>query len=228
MKLHSLDDLLVDQLRDLYTAENQIIKALPKMARAATSEELKAAFEEHLRQTKQHAERLERIFEQLDVSPKGKKCKGMAGLIDEGKETLDNAVESSVRDAALIAAAQRVEHYEMAAYGCARTYASMLAKEEAVGLLEQTLAEEKRNRRKTHPPRRRGYQHASGGGRRARTVACNGCLRTLTKRRFQHLPGRRAYPDGTSPPARSGTFRPLGNSTAAAIPDTTSFAVHTS
>lgn len=143
MKLHSLDDLFVDELRDLYSAENQIIKALPKMIKAASSAELRNAFEEHLQQTKEHAQRLEQIFDQLDASPKGKKCKGMEGLIEEGKEIIEDAVEPSVCDAALIAAAQRVEHYEMAGYGCARTYANMLGKEDAAGLLQQTLAEEK-------------------------------------------------------------------------------------
>jgi ferritin-like metal-binding protein YciE len=143
MKLHSLDDLFLDQLKDLYSAENQIIKALPKMAKAASSTELRNAFEEHLQQTKEHAERLEQIFDQLDAGPKGKKCKGMEGLIEEGKETLEDAVEPSVCDAALIAAAQRVEHYEIAAYGCARTYAQLLAKQEIAALLQQTLVEEK-------------------------------------------------------------------------------------
>jgi ferritin-like metal-binding protein YciE len=142
-KLHSLEDLFIDQLRDLYNAENQIIKALSKMAKTATSEELKNAFEEHLEQTKEHAERLEQIFDQLDMNPKGKKCKGMEGLIDEGKESMSEAEESAVCDAALIAAAQRVEHYEMAGYGCARTYAQTLGNEQAARLLQQTLAEEK-------------------------------------------------------------------------------------
>jgi len=142
-KLHSLEDLFTDQLRDLYSAENQIIKALSKMAKTATSEELKSAFEEHLEQTRQHAERLEQIFDQLDMNPKGKKCKGMEGLIDEGKEAMSETEESAVCDAALIAAAQRVEHYEMAGYGCARTYAQMLGNEQAAGLLQQTLTEEK-------------------------------------------------------------------------------------
>jgi ferritin-like metal-binding protein YciE len=143
MKLHSLEDLFVAELRDLYSAENQIIKALPKMAKAAASEELKNACEEHLEQTRGHVERLEQIFDQLDVSPKGKKCKGMEGLIDEGKETMDEAEEDSVCDAALIAAAQHVEHYEMAGYGCARTYAHTLGNDQAADLLQQTLAEEK-------------------------------------------------------------------------------------
>jgi ferritin-like metal-binding protein YciE len=143
MKLRSLEDLFVAELRDLYSAENQIIKALPKMAKAASSEELKNAFREHLEQTRGHAERLEQIFEQLDMNPKGKKCKGMEGLIEEGKEMMEEAEESSVCDAALIAAAQHVEHYEMAGYGCARTYAQQLGNEEAARLLQQTLAEEK-------------------------------------------------------------------------------------
>lgn len=143
MKLRSLEDLFLDQLRDLYSAENQILKALPKMIKAAASSELKSAFEEHLEQTRGHPERLEQIFDELDASPKGKKCKGMEGLIDEGKETMSEAEEDAVCDAALIAAAQRVEHYEMAGYGCARTYAHMLGKDRAANLLQQTLTEEK-------------------------------------------------------------------------------------
>lgn len=148
MKLRSMDDLFVDQLRDLYNAENQIIKALPKMAKAAASTELQDAFKEHLEQTKEQVHRLERIFEQLDVSPKGKKCKGMEGLIREGGETLKEDSEPHVLDAALIAGAQRVEHYEIASYGCARTFAQILGKEEAANLLQQTLEEESQTNEK--------------------------------------------------------------------------------
>jgi len=143
MKLKSLQDLFVDELRDLYSAENQINKALQKMIKSASSEELKNAFEEHLQQTKTHANRLEQIFEELDLSPKGKKCKGIEGVIEEGKETMSQAEDPSVCDAALIAAAQHVEHYEMAGYGCARTYADTLGIRKAAGLLQQTLEEEK-------------------------------------------------------------------------------------
>jgi ferritin-like metal-binding protein YciE len=142
--LESLNDLFVDQLRDLYDAENQLIKALPKMAEAANSDELRQGFEEHLEQTKGHAQRIEQIFEQLGEKAKGKKCKGMEGLIKEGSETLEEDItDEDVKDAAIIAAAQRVEHYEIAGYGTARTFANLLGEEEAASLLEQTLDEEK-------------------------------------------------------------------------------------
>ncbi len=142
MKLDSLQALYISELLDLYNAENQILKALPRMAKAATAPELKAAFKEHLEQTKGHVERLETIFERLGRSPKGKKCKAMEGLIAEGKELLEEDAEPTVLDAALIAAAQRVEHYEMAGYGTVRTYAELLEQEEDAALLQQTLDEE--------------------------------------------------------------------------------------
>jgi len=142
MSLMTLRDLFVHELKDLYSAENQIIKALPKMAKAATSAELQQAFEHHLEQTKEQVTRLESIFENLEVSPRGKKCKAVEGLIEEGKEILEEDAEDAVRDAALIGAAQRVEHYEIAGYGCARTYARLLGEEEAAELLQQTLDEE--------------------------------------------------------------------------------------
>ena len=142
MKLTTLEDLWVHELRDLYSAENQLIKALPKMAKAASSDELREAFESHLEETKEHSRRLEQIFEEIGVSSRGKKCKGMEGLIEEGKEILDEDAEDTVKDAAIIAAAQRVEHYEMAGYGCARTYAQILGHQEAAELLQQTLDEE--------------------------------------------------------------------------------------
>jgi ferritin-like metal-binding protein YciE len=141
MKLQTLHDLYVAELRDLYSAENQILKALPRMAKKASSPDLKRAFEEHLEQTQGHVERLEEVFEKLDVKPRGKKCKAMEGLIEEGKEVMEEAGED-VLDAALIAAAQKVEHYEMASYGCARTYARLLGDAEAADLLQQTLDEE--------------------------------------------------------------------------------------
>jgi ferritin-like metal-binding protein YciE len=121
MELSSLEDLFIDELKDLYSAETQLTKALPKMAKAATSKELKAGFEKHLKQTEKHVERLEQICEELEVSPKGKKCKAMEGLIKEGAEVIEEDAEAEVKDAALIAAAQRVEHYEIAGYGCVRT-----------------------------------------------------------------------------------------------------------
>jgi ferritin-like metal-binding protein YciE len=143
MEMESLRELYVEELKDLYSAENQIIKALPRMIKAASSAQLKAGFEEHLQQTKEQVQRLEKIFEKLDEKPKGKKCKGMEGLLDEGKELMDEDAEPEVLDAGLIAAAQHVEHYEIAGYGCVRTYAELLGEKEAVDLLQQTLDEEK-------------------------------------------------------------------------------------
>ena len=144
MKSNSLKDLYVEQLQDLYSAENQLIKALPKMIDAASSDELRTSIEEHLEKTKQHATRLEKIFERIGEDPKGKKCKGMEGLIKEGSEVIeDDDMEEEVKDAAMIAAAQRVEHYEIAGYGCVRTYATLLGDRESAALLEQTLEEEK-------------------------------------------------------------------------------------
>ncbi|MDB5311603.1 MAG: hypothetical protein JWO38_5805 [Gemmataceae bacterium] len=142
MPLDSLHDLYVDELKDLYNAENQLLKALPRMAKAATHPDLKAAFTEHLEVTRGQVERLERIFEGLEVSPKGKKCKAMEGLIEEGKELMQEDGEESVLDAALISAAQKVEHYEMAGYGCVRTFATLLGYEDAAALLQETLDEE--------------------------------------------------------------------------------------
>jgi ferritin-like metal-binding protein YciE len=143
MEQSALKELYIDELRDIYDAENQLTKALPKMAKAATSDELKAGFEKHLEQTKGHVERLEEIFETLGEKPTGKKCKGMQGLIAEGKEIMEEDYENETLDAGLISAAQRVEHYEIAAYGCVRNYANILGEEDAVNLLQQTLDEEK-------------------------------------------------------------------------------------
>jgi ferritin-like metal-binding protein YciE len=144
MEHNALMDLYVDELRDIYSAENQLTKALPKMAKAATSEELSAGFEEHLEQTRGHVKRLEQIFSQLGEKPTGKKCKGMEGLIEEGKEMIDeDELDGEALDAGLISAAQRVEHYEIAAYGCVRTYAKLLGESDAAELLEETLSEEK-------------------------------------------------------------------------------------
>ncbi len=142
MKIDSLEKLFVEELRDLYRAENQILKALPKMSKAATSPELKAGFDHHLEQTKGHVQRLEKIFETLGKSPKGKTCKAMEGLVEEGSELMKEDIEPAVLDAGLIAAAQRVEHYEMAGYGTVRTYAKLLKQTEAAKLLQQTLEEE--------------------------------------------------------------------------------------
>ena len=142
MKLDNLKKLYVEELRDLYNAENQLVKALPKMAKAASSDELKQAFEDHLEQTEGHVERLEEIFKGLDESPKGKTCKAMKGLVEEGSEILEEEGEDSVLDAGIIAAAQKVEHYEIASYGTVRTFAQLLGEDEAAELLQETLDEE--------------------------------------------------------------------------------------
>jgi len=138
----SLKKLYVDELKDLYSAENQLVKALPKMAKAASSEELRQGFEEHLEQTKGHVQRLEKIFSSLDASPKGKKCVGMEGLVREGSEVIDGDFEGAVLDSGLIGAARRVEHYEMAAYGAVCAIAKVLGETKHASLLEQTLEEE--------------------------------------------------------------------------------------
>jgi ferritin-like metal-binding protein YciE len=137
-----LKELYIDELKDLYSAENQLVKALPKMAKAATSEDLRAGFEEHLEQTKGHVQRLETIFQKLGENPRGKKCKGMEGLIEEGAEAIEE-YDGALLDAALIGAAQRVEHYEMAGYGTVSAFAEELGESEHVSLLDQTLEEEK-------------------------------------------------------------------------------------
>ena len=138
-----LKELYVDELKDLYSAENQLVKALPNMAKAASSDELRQGFEKHLEQTKGHVQRLEKIFQALGESPKGKTCKGMQGLIEEGSEATGEDYEGSVMDAALIGAAQRVEHYEIAGYGTVRSMAETLGENDHVSLLEETLEEEK-------------------------------------------------------------------------------------
>ena len=143
MEHQALKELYIDELRDIYNAESQLVKALPKMAKVANSEELRTGFEEHLEQTRGHVQRLEQIFKELGEKPSGKKCKGMEGLVAEGQEMMGEDFEDEVMDAALISAAQRVEHYEIAAYGTVRTYAELLGEDTAVQLLEQTLEEEK-------------------------------------------------------------------------------------
>ena len=142
MKLETLKDLYIHELKDLYSAEKQIINALPKMVKAATDKELAAGFEEHFEQTKEHAARLEKILTSHDESTRGPKCQGMEGVIKEGEEMIAEDAEDEVRDAGLIAAAQRVEHYEMAGYGCARTYAELLRDRQGAQLLQTTLMEE--------------------------------------------------------------------------------------
>jgi ferritin-like metal-binding protein YciE len=141
-QLKSLDDLLVHELQDIYHAEGQITKALPKMIKAASHPELRAAFEEHLQQTEGQIKRLDRVFELLGVPAKGRKCEGMAGIIAEGQKTLDENASADVLDAALIAAAQKVEHYEIASYGCVATYAELLGYDQVHELLGQNLDEE--------------------------------------------------------------------------------------
>ena len=143
MEMESLRDLFVEELKDLYSAENQILKALPKMIKKAASKELKNGFEQHLKETQGHVERLDKIFQELDESPRGKKCKGMEGVIADGKELMEEDAEPEVMDAGLIGAAQHVEHYEMAGYGCVRTYAELLGHSNFVELLQKTLDEEK-------------------------------------------------------------------------------------
>jgi len=143
MEMQSLRDLMIDELKDLYSAENQILKALPKMIKKADSPELKQGFEKHLKETEGQVGRLDQIFQELEVSPKGKKCKGMEGVIEDGKELMEKNAEPEVMDAGLIGAAQHVEHYEIAGYGCARTYAELLGLNEVARLLQKTLDEEK-------------------------------------------------------------------------------------
>jgi len=143
MSMHTLEDLFVHELKDLYSAEKQILRALPKMAKAASSEKLREGFEEHRRQTEGHVERLEQILEELGKPTRGPKCVGMEGILEEGKELMEEDMDESVCDAALIAAAQRVEHYEIAGYGTVRTLAKMLGHSDAEKLLQQTLDEEK-------------------------------------------------------------------------------------
>jgi len=143
MSHNNLKSLYVDELRDLYDSEQQLIKALPKMAKAANSDELRKGFAEHLEQTRGHATRLEQILSALGEPVKGKKCKGMAGIVAEGGEMLSEDFEGALMDAALISAAQRVEHYEIAAYGAVHAYAELMGESEAASLLQQTLEEEK-------------------------------------------------------------------------------------
>jgi ferritin-like metal-binding protein YciE len=143
MKIETLRELLIDELQDLHSAEQQITKALPKLVKASHDPNLKQAFEHHLEETKNHVTRIEQIFKHMNKSPKGKTCEGMKGLLKEGEERVSDGGEAEVLDAGIISAAQRVEHYEIAAYGSARTYAELLGEQEAVRLLSETLEEEK-------------------------------------------------------------------------------------
>jgi ferritin-like metal-binding protein YciE len=141
-KITTLEQLFVEQLKDLFSAENQLIDALPKMAEASHAPALRKGFQDHLKQTKEHARRLERILKGLGQEPEGKTCKAMQGLVKEGSETISEDASPAVKDAALIAAAQRVEHYEIAGYGCVRTYATLLGRTSDARVLETTLKEE--------------------------------------------------------------------------------------
>ena len=156
MELETLKDLYIHELKDLYSAENQIIKALPKMAKAATSAKLVSGFNKHLEETKEHAARLEKILKSHDETTRGPKCKGMEGVIKEGDEMIKEDAEDDVRDAGLISAAQRVEHYEMAGYGTARTYAKLLGDNNGAKLIAKDTRRGRRHRQKTY---RTGSDH---------------------------------------------------------------------
>lgn len=143
MTAKTMHDLLLEELRDIYHAEKQITKALPKMAKSASTDELKQAFEQHLEETKTQIERLEQVFSELETRPRGKTCEGMQGIVEEAKELMDEIEDADLLDAGLIAAAQKVEHYEIAAYGSARTWARLLGMAKVADLLEKTLEEEK-------------------------------------------------------------------------------------
>jgi ferritin-like metal-binding protein YciE len=161
MSLDSLQKLFLEELRDVYNAEKQILKALPRMAKAAESPQLQQAFTNHLRETEGQVQRLERVFEELGQSARGKTCKGMQGLLEEGKEVMEKEGEPAVIDAALIASAQRVEHYEIAAYGCLRTYAQLLGYSQAERLLQHTLDEEEAADKKLTALGESGINHAA-------------------------------------------------------------------
>jgi ferritin-like metal-binding protein YciE len=179
--LDSLSALLEEELKDLYDAEKQLTRALPKLAKKASSPDLKTAFQEHLQQTEQHIERIEQAFEALEMPARGKKCVGMQNLIKEGDEMIADAEDDDTRDAVMIAAAQKVEHYEIASYGTARTWANLLGHTEVASLLEETLDEEKETDERltgiaeSHvneaaAEEDAGARRQAGGGRRAATA----------------------------------------------------------
>lgn len=171
MKLESLRSLYVHQLKDLYSAETQILEALPALADAATDPKLRSALEAHAVQTQEHVDRLEQIFDGLEFAPGGQRCKGMEGLLEEGRHFLEGAADPHVRDAGLIAAAQRVEHYEIAGYGTARAFAEQLGEFQAADLLTRTLEDEgAADRALTHLADRRVNAHAVGVGMDARSI----------------------------------------------------------
>jgi len=163
MTENSLKQLYVEELKDLYSAETQLTKALPKMAKAASSEELQQGFEEHLEQTKEHVERLQKIFGMLEEKATGKKCLGMEGLVKEGAETMEEDFEDAVMDSALISAAQRVEHYEIAGYGTVIAFAELLGESEQASLLRETLEEEKETDKKLTELAQEINTEANGG-----------------------------------------------------------------
>jgi len=160
----TMEELFLGEIRDLYDAEKQLTKALPKMAKAASSESLREAFENHLAETRKQVGRLEEIFSQLDQKPTGKKCAAMKGLISEGEDVAGDTEDTAVRDAGLIAAAQKVEHYEISGYGSARTHARMLGHVQAVSLLEETLNEEKQADRKLNDLAENGINEEAADG----------------------------------------------------------------
>lgn len=165
MKMKNLDDLFVDELKDIYDAERRITKALPKMIKAASSEELATAFEEHLQQTEEHIARLERIFEAMDKQPGRKTCQAMVGLLEEGQSLMEEDATDDVMDAGLIAAAQKVEHYEIATYGCLRDWAQHLGNDDAARILQQTLDEEgAADKKLTHIAQSLNLEAAEGAG----------------------------------------------------------------
>jgi ferritin-like metal-binding protein YciE len=183
MKENQLRELYLEQLRDLYSAETQLVKSLPKMAEAATSEELRTSFQRHLSETQEHVRRLQTIFENLSQKPTGEKCKGMEGLIKEGSEVIANdEFEGELKDAALIAAAQRVEHYEIAGYGTVRTFANLLEDDEALALLEQTLDEEKETDQKLTEIAESVNVEAQGGQEAEQTSPEGGSQATTGKK----------------------------------------------
>jgi ferritin-like metal-binding protein YciE len=162
--LKTLRELLVDELRDLHNAENQLIKALPKMAKAASHEELKEGLQAHLEQTRDHVDRLDRCLKLLGANAKGKVCHAMKGLVEEGQEAIENDSPDAIRDAQLIGAAQRVEHYEIAAYGTARAFAETLGETKIAGLLQETLDEEGETNKKLTALSETINEEANAGG----------------------------------------------------------------
>lgn len=177
-KVTTMEELFIDEIRDLYDAEKQLVKALPKMAKAATSDELRSAIENHLEETQIHVTRLEQIFDSLGQKGTGKKCAAMTGLIKEGDEIVSSTDDTAVRDAGIIAAAQKVEHYEMSGYGSARTFAQMLGHDDAVSLLEATLKEEKAADRKLNDIAENQVNEEAAGGHAGSRTHRTGRTRT--------------------------------------------------